>query len=62
MVLETNRRLVTALVLVMERSRIPLTAALRFLIVLAVLTLVVLTPLNYLWWQLLGYFAATGGR
>jgi hypothetical protein len=29
--------------------------------VLAVLTLVILTLLNYLWWQLLGYFATAGG-
>lgn len=49
-----------ALVLVMERSSIPLTAILRLLIVLALLTLVVLTPLNYLWWNLLGYFAPLG--
>jgi len=45
-----------ALVLAMERSGVRLTAALRLLIVLAVLTLVVLAPLNYLWWRLLGYF------
>jgi len=50
-----------ALVLVLERSSIPLTATLRLLMVLAVLTLLVLTPLNYLWWQRLGYFAAAGG-
>ena len=47
--------------LVLERSRMPLTAVLRLLMVLAVLTLVVLTPLNYLWWQWLGYFVVAGG-
>jgi anion transporter len=49
-----------ALVLAMERSGVRLTAAFRLLIVLAVLTLVVLTPLNYLWWHLLGYFPTSG--
>ena len=45
-----------ALVIAMERSDISLKTGLRLLLVLAVVTLVVLTPLNYLWWHLLGYF------
>ncbi|MBI3327678.1 MAG: anion permease [Nitrospinae bacterium] len=49
-----------ALVIAMERGDIPLKTALRLVMVLAVLTLVVLTPLNYLWWQWLGYFIPSG--
>ncbi len=45
-----------ALVIAMDRGDIPLKTGLRLVFVLAVLTLVVLTPLNYLWWHLLGYF------
>lgn len=49
-----------ALVIATERGDIPLKTGLRLVIVLAVVTLVVLTPLNYLWWQLLGYFTPSG--
>ena len=45
-----------ALVIAMERGDISLKTGLRLVMMLAVLSLVVLTPLNYLWWQLLGYF------
>jgi anion transporter len=45
-----------ALVLAMERSQVRLADVLRFLLMLALWTLLVLTPLNYVWWHLLGYF------
>ena len=50
----------SALVIAMERGAIPLKTGLCLVMVLAVLTLVVLTPLNYLWWQWLGYFTPSG--
>ena len=49
-----------ALIIALERGDIPLKIGLHLVLVLAVVTLVVLTPLNYLWWHLLGYFASSG--
>jgi di/tricarboxylate transporter len=46
----------SALVLAMECSQVRLTDVLRFLLLLAIWTLLVLTPLNYVWWRLLDYF------
>ena len=44
-------------VLAMQIGGVPLVAGTRLLIVLSVITLLILTPLNYLWWQWLGYFS-----
>ncbi len=45
-----------ALVLAMQLGKIPLRDFLRVLLPIAALTIVVLLPLNYLWWSLLGMF------
>ncbi len=44
------------LVLAMQLGKIPLRDFLRVLLPIAALTIVVLLPLDYLWWSLLGMF------
>ena len=46
---------VAPLVLAMQLSRESLTSLVKITIPLAILTIVVLMPLDYLWWQLLGW-------
>ncbi|MCP4330262.1 MAG: SLC13 family permease [Alphaproteobacteria bacterium] len=43
------------LVVAMGLAKIPIRAAARLTFPLAVVTLLILTPLNYLWWRALGY-------
>ena len=44
------------LVLAIQLGGVPPAAAVRLLLTLAAVTLIFLTPMNYLWWQALGYF------
>src|SRR5262249_31475865 len=44
------------LVLAMQLGGVPPAAGIRLTLTLAVVTLLVLTPLNYVWWRLLGSF------
>ncbi|PIE37706.1 MAG: hypothetical protein CSA54_00910 [Gammaproteobacteria bacterium] len=44
------------LVLAMQMGKIPLNSMLQILMPLALLTVLVLFPLDYLWWLLLGLF------
>jgi len=46
---------VAPLVLAMQLSRESLASLVKITIPLAILTIVVLMPLDYLWWQLLGW-------
>ena len=46
---------VPPLVVAMQLGNVPLGAAARVTLALALLTLVVLTPINFLWWRFLGY-------
>jgi di/tricarboxylate transporter len=44
------------LVLAVQLGGVPPATAVRFMLMLAAVTLIVLAPLNYLWWQALGNF------
>jgi hypothetical protein len=44
------------LVLAIQLGGVPPAAAVRLLLTLAAVTLIFLAPMNYLWWQALGYF------
>ena len=46
----------TPLVLAIQLGGVPPAAAVRLLLTLAAITLIALTPLNYLWWHALGCF------
>ena len=48
---------VAPLIIAMQLSKEPLNQLMRVTLRLALITLVVLMPLDYLWWQLLGMFA-----